>query len=109
MSFRNRCTRGGIPDRSWSDSRCVQTFDCLCRCADSDAEDEEAQGSPMRSRVEDEDMLNRLSRVTSFQVLQLHAGSNLTRDLEKHGIDTMDLGGLDIDTLEIRERITAWV
>ena len=77
--------------------------------ADSDAEDEEAQGSPMRSRVEDEDMLNRLSCVTSFEVLQLHAGSKLTRDSEKHGIDTMGLGGLDIVKLEIRERITAWV
>ena len=63
------------------------------RKADSDAEDEEAQGSPMRSRVEDEDMLNRLSRVTSFEVLQLHAGSNLTRDSEKHGIDKMYPGG----------------
>ena len=58
----------------------------------------------MRSRVEDEDMLNRLSRVTSFEVLQLHARSNLTRDSEKHGIDTMDLGGLYIDKLENREK-----
>ena len=62
------------------------------RKADSDAEDEGVQGSPMRTRVEDEEMLNRLSRVTSFEVLQLHAGSKLTRDSEKHGIDTMDLG-----------------
>ena len=62
------------------------------RKADSDAE-EELQGSPMRSRVEeDEVMINRLSRVTTFEVLQLHAGSSLTRDSEKHGIDTMDLG-----------------
>ena len=61
----------------------------------------------MRTRVEDEDMLNRLSRVTSFEVLQLHARSKLTRDSEKHGIDTMDLGGLDIDKLGNRERITA--
>ena len=69
------------------------------RKADSDAEDEGVQGSPMRTRVEDEDMLNRLSRVTSFEVLQLHAGSKLTRDSEKHGIDTMDFGDLDIDNL----------
>ena len=79
------------------------------RKADSDAE-EELQGSLMRSRVEeDEDMINRLSRVTTFEVLQLHAGSSLTRDSEKHCIDTMDSGGLDIDKLENRERITAWV
>ena len=54
-------------------------------------------------------MLNRLSRVTSFEVLQLHAGSKLTKDSERHGIATMDLGDLDIDKLENRERITAWV
>ena len=79
------------------------------RKADSDAEEEEAQGTPMRSRVEeDADMINRLSRVATFGVLQLHAGSNLTRDSEQHGIDTMDFGGLDMDKLENRERITAW-
>ena len=39
------------------------------RKADRDAE-EELQGSPMRSRVEeDEDMINRLSRVATFEVL----------------------------------------
>ena len=54
-------------------------------------------------------MINRLSRVTIFEVLQLHAVSSLARDSEKHGIDTMDLGGLDIDRVANRERITAWV
>ena len=81
------------------------------RKADSDAEEEVvSQGSPMRSRLEeDEDMLSRLSRVTAFEVLQLHTVSSLARDSEKHGIDTMDLGSLDIDKVANRERITAWV
>ena len=66
----------------------------------------------MRTKVEDEDMLNRLHsmpRVTSFEVLQLHTGSKLTGDSEKHRIDTMDLGGLDIDKLDNRGNVTAWV
>ena len=51
------------------------------RKADSDAEEEVAsQGSPMRSRLEDdEDML---SRVTAFDVLQLHSVSSLATDSE---------------------------
>ena len=49
-------------------------------------------------------MLDRLSRVTSFEVLQAHTGSKLTRDSEKHGVDTMGLGDLDIDKLENREK-----
>ena len=55
------------------------------RKADSDAEDEGVLGSPMRTTVGDEDMLNRLHsipRVTSFEVLQLHTGSKLTGDSE---------------------------
>ena len=65
------------------------------RKADSDAE-EEVQGSPMRSRVEeDEDML---SRVTAFDVLQLHTISSLATDSEKLGIETMSLEHWDIDS-----------
>ena len=79
------------------------------RKADSGA-GEEVQGRPMRSRLEeDEDMLSRLSRVTAFEVLQLHSVSSLATDSEKHGIDTMDLGGLDIESVANRDRITEWV
>ena len=79
------------------------------RKADSDAE-EEVQGSPMRSRLEeDEDMLSRLSRVTAFEVLQLHTISSLATDSEKLVMETMDLGGLDIDSVANRKKITEWV
>ena len=60
----------------------------------------------MRTKVEDEDMLNRLHSIprgTALQVLQLHTGSKLTEDSEKHGINTMDLGDLNIDNLDNRE------
>ena len=78
------------------------------RKTDSDAEEEVAsQRSPMKSRLEDdEDML---SRVTAFEVLQLHTVPSLARDSGKHGTDTMDLGGLDIDSVANREKITDWV
>ena len=81
------------------------------RKADSDAVEEVAnQGSSMRSRLEeDEDMLSRLSRVTAFEVLQLHTISSLATDSEKLGIETMDLGGLDIDSVANRKKITEWV
>ena len=78
------------------------------RKADSDAEEEVvSQGSPMRSRLEDdEDML---SRVTAFDVLQLHSVSSLATDSEKLGIETMNLEHWDIDGAVNRGRITQWV
>ena len=55
------------------------------RKVDSDAEDEGLQGSPMRTKVQDEDMLNRLHSIprdSALHVLQLHTGSKLTGDSE---------------------------
>ena len=61
----------------------------------------------MRSRLEDdEDML---SRVTAFDVLQLHSVSSLATDSEKLGIETMNLEHWDIDSAVNRDRITQWV
>ena len=62
--------------------------------------------------MEDEDMLNRLHSIprgTVFQVLQLHTGSKLTGDSEKHDIHTLDLGDLNMDTLDNREKVATWV
>ena len=78
------------------------------RKADSDAEEEAVgQGSPIRSRVEDdEDML---SRVTACNVLQFHSVSSLATDSEKLGMETMNLEHWDIDSAVNRGRITEWV
>ena len=75
------------------------------RKADSDAEEEAVgQGSPIRSRVEeDEDML---SRITACDVLQLHSVSSLATDSEKLGMETMNLEHWDIDSAVHRDRIT---
>ena len=54
-------------------------------------------------------MLSRLSRVTAFEVLQLHTISSLATDSEKLGIETMNLGNLYIDSAVNRDRITEWV
>ena len=68
------------------------------RKADSDAEEEAVgQGSPIRSRVEDdEDML---SRVTACDALQLHSVSSLATDSEKLGIETM-IWNIGISTVQ---------
>jgi len=66
----------------------------------------------MRTNVEDEDMLNRLHSIprgTALHVLQLHTGSKLTGDSEKHGIHTLDLGDLNMDKLDNRETVAMWV
>ena len=65
------------------------------------------QGSPIRSRVEDdEDML---SRVTACDVLQLHSVSSLATDSEKLGVEPMNLEHWEIDSAVNRDRITEWV
>ena len=61
---------------------------------------------------EDEDMLDRLHSISSesaLHVLQLHAGSKLTGDSEKHNIHTLDLGDLNMDKLDTREKVATWV
>ena len=67
----------------------------------------------MRTKVqEDEDMVDRLHSISSesaIHVLQLHEGSKLTEDQEKHNIHTMDLGDLNIDELDNRENVATWV
>ena len=50
-----------------------------------------------------------LSRVTAFDVLQLHTISSLATDSEKLGIETMNLENWDIDSAANRDRITEWV
>ena len=78
------------------------------RKADSDAEDEGARGSPMRTKMQDGETLNRLHSIprdSSLHVLQLHTGSKLTGDLEKYGIHTLDLGDLNMDKLDNREQV----
>ena len=78
------------------------------RKVDSDAEDEGLQGSPMRTKVQDEEMLNRLHSIprdSALHVLHLHTGSKLTGDSEKHGIHTLDLGDLNMDTLDNRGKL----
>ena len=83
------------------------------RKVESDVEDGVVQGSPMRTTIrEDEDMLDRLhsiSRESALHVLKLHEGSKLTGDQEKHNIHTMDLGDLNIDELDNREKVATWV
>ena len=66
----------------------------------------------MRTNVQYEDMLNRLHSIprdSALHVLQLHTGSKLTGDSEKHGIHTLDLGDLDMDKLDNRENVATWV
>ena len=64
------------------------------------------QGSPIISRVEeDED----LSRVTTCDVLQVHSVSNLATDSERLGMTTMNLEHWDIDSAANRDRIAEWV
>ena len=83
------------------------------RKVESDVEDLVLQGSPMRTKLqEDEDMVDRLNTISSqsaIHVLQLHEGSKLTEDQEKHNIHTMDLGDLNIDELDNREKVATWV
>ena len=84
------------------------------RKADSDAEDveEAGPGSPLRSRVgEDED----LRRVTTalrctYNILQLHSDSesDIISEAGEFEMTAMDLGGLDIDSVANREKITEW-
>ena len=62
--------------------------------------------------MQDEDMLNRLHSIprdSALHVLQLHTGSKLTGDSEKHGIHTLDLGDLNMDKLDNRETVATWV
>ena len=78
------------------------------RKADSNAEDEGVQGSPMRTKVQDEEMLNRLHSIprdSALHVLQLHTGPKLTGGSEKHGIHTLDLSDLNMDKLDNREKL----
>ena len=67
----------------------------------------------MRTKAqEDEDMLNQLHSIprdSALHVLQLHTGSRLTEDSEKHGINTMDLGDLNIDKLDNRGTVATWM
>ena len=79
------------------------------RKVESDVEDLVLQGSPMRTKLqEDEDMVDRLNTVSSqsaIHVLKLHEGSKLTEDQEKHNIHTMGLGDLKIDDLTIEKQL----
>ena len=67
----------------------------------------------MRTKAqEDEDMVDRLNTMSSqsaIHVLQLHESSKLTEDQEKHNIHTMDLGDLNIDEFDNREKVATWV
>ena len=67
----------------------------------------------MRTKAqEDEDMLNQLHSIprdSALHVLQLHTGSKLTGDSEKHNIHTLDLGDLNMDKLDNREKVATWV
>ena len=85
------------------------------RKADSDAEDMEetvGQGSPIRSRVEEDEDIRRVTTKDvphTCDVLQLHSVSSLATDSEKLGMTTMNLEHLDIDSAVNRDRITEWV
>ena len=93
------------------------------RKADSDAEDveEAGPGSPLRSRVgEDEDLRRvttalrsrrQLCATRDHTILQLHSDSesDIIAEARDFEMAAMYLGGFDIDNAANREKITEWV
>jgi len=85
------------------------------RKADSDAEDveEAGPGSPLRSRVGEDEDLRRVTTAlrSTYNILQLHSDSesDIISEAGKFEMTAMDLGGLDIDSVANREKITEWV
>ena len=83
------------------------------RKADSDAEDMEdavGQGSPIRSRVEEDEDIRRVTTLhPTCDILQLHSVSSLATKAERLGMTTMDLEQWDIDIAANRDSSTEWV
>ena len=91
------------------------------RKADSDAEivEEDGPGSPLRQRAAEED--EDLRRITTalhttphhscYNILQLYSdsGSDIISEAETHNMSVMDLGGLNIDSVASKGKITIWV
>ena len=83
------------------------------RKADSDAEDMEdtvGQGSPIRSRVEEDEDIRRATALhPTCGIQQLRSVSSLATEAERLGMTTMDLEQWDIDIASNRDSITEWV